>query len=342
MISFACVNATPAGATPSGRTVDGQEMHRMSSAITTPWALVTIESPTSGPHTQVGVQIIGTEEVYVPAALGQFTDVIDVVRRWDELATVLRDLDPTDGELVPDPRLRRLLSYPSKILCSGPNFRDHLAEMGESDLGATWTGYFFFKPPTTTLIGPQDFIEVRTSWERDRVDWEGELAVVIARGGRDLDPAEVPAHIAGFTVANDISWRGPHRRDTPAEPFVWDWVASKAPDTSLPLGPGLVPTWQVPDTGRLGIRTTVNGAVKQDGTTANMVLDVNQLVADASALLTLEPGDVILTGTPAGVGAGRGEFLAPGDTVEVDISGIGKLRNTVRLRSGATTASEQG
>ena len=91
----------------------------------------------------------------------------------------------------------------------------------------------------------------------------------------------------------------------------------------------------MPDTTNLHIRTLVNGAVKQDGTTADMVLDVGTLVADASRLLTLEPGDVILTGTPAGVGAGRGEFLAPGDVVEVEIEGIGRFRNTVRLRQGA-------
>jgi 2-keto-4-pentenoate hydratase/2-oxohepta-3-ene-1,7-dioic acid hydratase in catechol pathway len=311
------------------------------SPVTTRWGLVTIGSLDGGPNGQVGVQVVGAEDVRVPDAFRGLNDVLDVVRRWDEMAGILRSLDPTDGELARPQQLRKLLSYPAKILCSGPNFRDHLAEMGESGLGESWTGYFFFKPPTTALIGPEDPIEVRRSWQGDRVDWEGELAVIVGRGGRDLSPADVPAHIAGYTVANDVSWRGPHRRDTSAAPFVWDWIASKAPDTSLPMGPGLVPSWQVSDTGDLNIRTSVNGAVKQNGTTADMILNVNRLVADASALMTLEPGDVILTGTPAGVGAGRNEFLAPGDVVEVEIGGIGTIRNEVRLRDEAPLSSRE-
>ena len=264
-----------------------------------------------------------------------------MVRRWDELSPGLRDLDPTSGEQVQAPRLRRLLSYPAKILCSGPNFYDHLAEMGESGLGPSWTGYFFFKPPTTALIGPYDAIDVRATWGADRVDWEGELAVVLGRRCKDVTPDQAAACIAGYTVGNDISWRGPHRRDTPAAPFVWDWVASKAPDASLPLGPGLVPAWLVPDTSDLAIRTRVNGVIKQDGSTANMVLGVDQLVSDASKLVTLEPGDVILTGTPAGVGAGRGEFPAPGDVVEVEIPSIGIVRNDVRLLPAVTSDGEE-
>lgn len=305
------------------------------------WRLVTIASAGHRPSllgqhgTQVGVQLMHSHDVFVPDFLRGVPGVYDVVRRWDELARPLAVHDPAAGDAVEDPQLLTPLQHPRKILCSGPNFTDHLAEMGESSLGEDWTGYFFFKPPTTTLIGPHDAIEVESTWHSDRVDWEGELAVVIARGGRNISPADALDHVAGYCVANDISLRGPHRRNTPAAPFVWDWVASKAADTSLPLGPGLVPAWLVPDTTDLSIRTYVNGAIKQDGTTAHMVLDVATLIAHASRLLTLEPGDVILTGTPAGVGAGRGEFLAPGDVVEVDIEGIGRLRNAVRLRQSA-------
>ena len=306
-----------------------------------PWRLVTIAAPKRRPSsagwgaTQVGVQLLSSDEVRVPEFLRGVPGVYEVVQRWDEYAERLAGLDPALGEVIDAAELMTPLRYPRKILCSGPNFRDHLAEMGESSLGEQWTGYFFFKPPTTTLVGPYEAIEAESSWATDRIDWEGELAVVIARGGRNITPADAGDHIAGYCVANDISLRGPHRRDTPAAPFVWDWVASKAADTSLPLGPGLVPAWQVPDTTNLSIRTWVNGAIKQDGTTADMVLDVATLIAHASQLLTLEPGDVILTGTPAGVGAGRGEFLAPGDVVEVEIEGIGRLRNTVRLRQSA-------
>ena len=311
----------------------------MEASVSPPWSLVTIDTADGTGQAAVAVQ--GTDEVRIPAFLRGVTDVLDVVRGWPESSARLLDLDPLSGEQVEAPRLRRLLSYPAKILCSGPNFHDHLAEMGESGLGPAWTGYFFFKPPTTALIGPFDPVEVRDTWRADRVDWEGELAVVIGQRCKDVTPERAAACIAGYTVANDISWRGPHRRDTPAAPFVWDWVASKAPDASLPLGPGLVPAWLVPDPGDLAIRTRVNGVVMQDGNTSNMVLGIDRLVSDASKLVTLEPGDVILTGTPAGVGAGRGQFLSPGDQVEVEIANVGRLRNEIRLQPVATPNEEE-
>ncbi len=297
------------------------------------WSLVTVlTNGGGGTSSRVGVQRVGRDEIRIPDLLRGFTGVLEVVEQWDALAGDLRTLDPDDGELLVGARLRTPLAFPRKVLCSGPNFTDHLAEMGESGLGDSWTGYFFFKPPTTTLVGPTDPVLVSAAWERDRVDWEGELAVVIARGGRDITAEAALEHVAGYAVANDISLRGPHRRDTPAAPFVWDWTASKAADTSLPLGPGLVPGWQVPDPQQLSIKTWVNGTIRQDGTTADMVLGVAELIRDASALVTLEPGDVIVTGTPAGVGASSGTFLRPGDAVDVEIEGIGRLANTITLR----------
>lgn len=164
------------------------------------------------------------------------------------------------------------------------------------------------------------------------MDWEGELAVIVGLGGRDIPVATALEHCAGYSVANDISLRGPHRRDTPAAPFQWDWLASKGADTSLPLGPGIVPVWQVPDVQDLRIRTWVNDELMQDGTTADMVCSVAELVSHASRQVTLEPGDVLATGTPAGVGAARGRFLAPGDVVGVSIDGIGTLENPIRRR----------
>lgn len=311
-------------------------MSDASATLQDPWALVTLRVGTS---TRVGILPVAGGPVRLPAELAGCAGVMDVVRQWGTMEPALRRLTTQDGEPVEDAELLTPLRFPPKVLCSGPNYHDHLAEMGQSGLGDAWTAYFFFKPPTTTLIGPTDPVLVGPGWEADRFDWEGELAVVMARGGRDIAVADALSHAAGYSVANDISLRGPHRRDTPAAPFVWDWVASKAADTSLPLGPGLVPTWHLPDTSALSIRTLVNGTIKQDGSTSSMVLDVAQLIAGASRLLTLEPGDVIVTGTPAGVGAGRGELLRPGDLVEVEIAGVGRLANRVRLRDepGPTT-----
>lgn len=294
------------------------------------WALVTVAGRNSD-EVVVGIWLPESDTVRAPDFLRTCRSVADVFNRWEELEPLLRGHDPATGEAIEVGQWLTPMRYPRKVLCSGPNYTDHLAEMGESSLGDEWTGYFFFKPPTTTLVGPHDPIVVGDHISQ-RVDWEGELAVVIGRGGRDIAPSQALAHVAGYTVANDVSFRGPHRRNTPAAPFVWDWTASKAADTSLPLGPGVVPAWLVPDVRNLRIRTWVNRELKQDGNTANMVLDVPHLIADASSLVTLEPGDVILTGTPAGVGASSGTFLHPGDVVEVEITGIGRIINRVQQR----------
>lgn len=270
------------------------------------------------------------DELHIPAFLRGLSGAIEVLHAWEALEPELRGWTPEPSEVV-EGRLLQPLQFPRKVLCSGPNFTDHLAEMGESRLGDAWTGYFFLKPPTTSLIADAEPILVE-DLTAARADYEGELALVIGRGGRRIEPADALGHVAGYLVANDVSLRGPHRRDTPAKPFQWDWLASKGADTSLPLGPGVVPAWQVPDPQALRIRTWVNGQLKQNGTTADMVLDVARLIADASALVTLEPGDLILTGTPAGVGASSGSFLADGDEVRVEISGVGSISNRIRER----------
>jgi 2-keto-4-pentenoate hydratase/2-oxohepta-3-ene-1,7-dioic acid hydratase in catechol pathway len=294
------------------------------------WQLVTAELAEGERATRAAIAV-GTD-LYAPDFLATFRGAIDVLRQWDALADRLREWVPRREELLLGPvRLCQPLQYPAKVLCSGPNFTDHLAEMGVTSLGEQWKAYFFLKPPTTTLIGDGEAILLDNP-ESDQADWEGELAVVIGQGGR-LIPAETALdHVAGYLVANDVSLRGPHRRTTPAQPFQWDWLASKAADTTLPLGPGIVPTWQIPDPQALTITTRVNGVVKQKGNTADMVLSVAELIADASHLMTLEPGDVILTGTPAGVGLPQGTFLEPGDEVEVAIEAVGTLRNPVRRR----------
>ncbi len=293
----------------------------------TTWHLVSVEQ--NGRRS--AAIAVGTE-LFLPPFLVSYAGAVEVVRDWDTLATSLRAWVPDQSQRLTGARRLLPLAYPHKVLCSGPNFTDHLAEMGESGLGEGWTAYFFLKPPTTSLIADGDPILV-DDFVADRVDWEGELAVVIGRGGRRIEPHDALDHVAGYLVANDISLRGPHHRDTPAKPFQWDWLASKGADTSLPIGPGVVPSWQVPDPQALSIVTRVNGEVKQDGKTSDMVIDVAHLIADASRLVTLEPGDLILTGTPAGVGASSGSFLADGDQVEVSIEGIGTISNRLQHRS---------
>ena len=171
-----------------------------------------------------------------------------------------------------------------------------------------------------------------------RYDWEAELAVVIGTGGRDIDPADALGHVAGYCVANDITARGHHRRDAvPADAFRYDWFAAKSMDGALPLGPGITPAFQVPDPQHLRLRLWVNGELQQDESTADMVCTVAELIAAASEVATLEAGDVIATGTPSGVGAGRGLYLRPGDVVRTSIDGLGTLENTVVNPSGGAS-----
>ncbi|WP_432835715.1 fumarylacetoacetate hydrolase family protein [Dactylosporangium sp. CA-092794] len=271
------------------------------------------------------------EALYRPPWLRTAAGVIDALRAWPELSDRWRSWRPDEADRLTGAQVVQPLQYPPKVLCSGPNFTDHLAEMGESGLGDAWSAYFFLKPPTTTLVADGADVLIDDP-ETAKADWEGELAVIIGIGGRRVRPEDAMRHVAGYMVANDISLRAPHRRDTPAKPFQWDWLASKGADTSLPIGPGLVPAWTVADPQKLRIRTRVNGELRQDGSTADMVLGVAELIADASRLVTLEPGDVILTGTPAGVGASTGRFLSDGDKVEVEIEGVGAISNTIRRR----------
>jgi 2-keto-4-pentenoate hydratase/2-oxohepta-3-ene-1,7-dioic acid hydratase in catechol pathway len=243
--------------------------------------------------------------------------------------TALRQLDVEAADPLAGVRLLAPLRYPRKVICAGVNYKRHIAEMGTEPLAADWTPFFFLKPPTTTVVGPFDDVPVDGP-ETARLDWEAELAVVIGEGGRDIPRARALAHVAGYCVANDITARGYHQRaSAPAAAFRYDWFASKARDGSLPLGPGLTPAWLVGDPQDLRIRLWVNDRLQQDGTTADMICDIPTLVAAASQAVTLEPGDVISTGTPAGVGAGRGASLRPGDVVRTEIDGLGALVNRI-------------
>jgi 2-keto-4-pentenoate hydratase/2-oxohepta-3-ene-1,7-dioic acid hydratase in catechol pathway len=255
--------------------------------------------------------------------------LMEVLDRWDSLAPLLRDWTPSASDVVAGARLAPPLTYPSKVLCAGANYWDHIKEMGIERPNELGDPFFFLKPPTTTVIGPGDPVPL-PGYPGARVDWEAELAVVIGRVGRNLVPERALDHVAGYLVANDISARDRLTSALPvAEPFTYDWLGHKGQDGFCPLGPGLVPAWQVPEPQDLRIRLSVNGVVKQESSTAQMMVPIPEVVAAASRLTGLEPGDVILTGTPAGCGVPRGEFLAAGDVVVVEIERIGRLENEV-------------
>lgn len=297
----------------------------------TGWSLVTYRPPADqgqGPS-RAGVRF-ASGVLVAPPELAAYPGVLEVMRDWDSAARALRSASLDKAPVVERYTLDLPLRYPRKVLCSGPNYVDHLAEMGES-FGAEWRPYFFLKPPTTALVMDGAPVLIGDA-PKERADWEGELAVVIGEGGRDIPVREALDHVGGYTVVNDISLRGPHRRQDVPAPFVWDWLASKGADTSLPMAFDVVPAWHVDDPQDLLVQTRVNGDLVQSAPTSLMVCTVAELVSAASELVTLEPGDLIATGTPSGVGAGRGVFLADGDEVEVTVAGIGRVRNPVRVR----------
>ena len=252
--------------------------------------------------------------------------LIEESARWTQR---LRGLTIDELDVVPDADLIAPLTYPRKLLCAGANYYDHAAEMGTDRPDPAESPFFFLKPPTTTIVGTGAVIAIARLDEAD-LDWEAELAVVIADRCNDLTPEQVPAHIFGYAVANDLSARGFFPRPNPvAPPFAFDWLRHKALDGSCPIGPGIVPAWQIADPQALSISLSVNGVSKQNSSTSEMVIGIYELVSAVSCTLTLEPGDVILTGTPAGVGTPRKDFLTDGDVVVTEIEGLGRLENTI-------------
>jgi 2-keto-4-pentenoate hydratase/2-oxohepta-3-ene-1,7-dioic acid hydratase in catechol pathway len=209
---------------------------------------------------------------------------------------------------------------PRKIICLGLNYRDHAAESGAP---IPKEPILFSKYPTA-LIGHGDTIALpRVSRE---VDFEAELVVVVGKKGRHLSASAAIEHVAGYAVGHDVS-----ARDWQLKKDGKQWMVGKTFDTFAPVGPELVTTDEVPDPHKLPIRLRLNGATMQDSNTGQMIFHVGETLAYLSQVFTLEPGDVIFTGTPPGVGMARKPpvFLKGGDVVEVEIDGLGLLRNPV-------------
>ncbi|EIV99355.1 fumarylacetoacetate hydrolase family protein [Thermoanaerobacter siderophilus] len=198
---------------------------------------------------------------------------------------------------------------PTKAICVGLNYRDHIEEMGDKEPEEPT----LFIKPSTAVIGPDDFIVIPKMSER--VDYEGELAVVIGKRAKNVSEKDALDYVLGYTIANDVTARDLQAKDG-------QWTRAKSFDTFLPIGPWIVTDL---DPSSLDIITYVNDKVKQKSNTRHLIFGVPKLVSFISHIMTLNPGDVILTGTPSGVGP-----LKPGDVVTIEIEGIGKLTNRVK------------
>ena len=273
--------------------------------------------------------IAGAEKPGVLASDGSRLDISGFGSDFDENFFASGGLQKLQGWLaanstaaprIPDSaRLGPPICRPSKIVCIGLNFRDHAAE---SKMEPPKEPVLFFKS-TTSLVGPNDALKIPRNAEK--VDWEVELAVVMAKRASYVSEADALDHVAGFALHNDYSERA-FQLERGGQ-----WVKGKSADTFAPLGPFLATRDELPNFAHLKMWLKVNGIVRQNSSTSKMIFGVPYLVSYISQFMTLLPGDVISTGTPAGVGLGMKppQYLVPGDVVELGIEGLGQSHQQV-------------
>jgi 2,4-diketo-3-deoxy-L-fuconate hydrolase len=291
--------------------------------------------------------------------------LLGMLQDWDRNFPVLQaiaafitaegaDDDPVKSTVSRFDALRVLppVIRPPKLLYAAANYREHVAGMRKTFRNGLPAiepakdyqpdkdkseAYLFFKG-NNCLCGPYD--DVILPEGVDRIDWEAELAVVIGRQGKNIPAGKAMDHVAGFMTTNDISARSrTWRLDRPN--IRSDWMGGKSYDTFAPMGPFFVPAAFVPDPANLRIWCAVNGVTKQDGNSGDMVFGIEDQIAYGSKMMTLEPGDVFATGTPAGTGQERLEFLKEGDVIETEVEGLGRQRNRVVAGSAEYCAGHE-
>ena len=254
-------------------------------------------------------------------------DTIDLIAQWDRAKT---EHAVSQGPRLPVAGVRLLapLAPRKNIIAVGRNYRDHAREFSDSGFDASEKQMIpehpviFTKAPTS-VIGPDESI-VLANDPTGTTDYEGEMAVVIGRTSRNIAPDEALDHVFGWTIVNDVTARELQKRHV-------QWFVGKSPDTFCPIGPAITTVDELPHIGGSWLRTTVNGELRQEAQISDLIFDVPTLIATLSSVLTLEPGDLIATGTGQGVGIGFNppRYLEAGDVVEISIDGIGTLRNPV-------------
>lgn len=241
--------------------------------------------------------------------------------------------DPDHLHALGSVRLRAPVPCPAKILCLAGNYAEHWREGGLTTPPKGGKTPDLFIKPVTTVVGSQDPI-LLPGPICTKVDYEGELAVVIGRAGRGIPERDALGYVAGYANYNDVSGRQLdvpiHREPSPRSAY-FDWLSGKWFDTFGPFGPFLAVD-EVADPQNLRVQTRVNGETRQDGWTGDMIFSVAETIAWISQFITLQPGDVIATGTPSGVGDASATYLRPGDIVEVEVEGLGTLCNRVESR----------
>ena len=276
----------------------------------------------------VGALRVG--DAYWPLAAPLPAELITVFAQWPQHATALDAFaaqaaagGASGGIAAAEAVLATPLLYPRKCFCVGANYQSHLDEMKASEIRKVpgKPPFFFLKPPSTSFVGPGPTVHIPRGC--DNFDWEVELAVVFGRGGRNIPEARAMEYVAGYTLACDFTSR--NQMFAPETFFKFDFTLGKCQDTTTPVGPAILPAHLVPDPRAIEFALAVNGVEKQRAHAADMIYTLAEQIAGVSRAIAIEPGDVMLTGSPAGVGWPRGEKLAPGDRVTLWGAGIGEM-----------------
>jgi len=263
--------------------------------------------------------------------------VIDILQHWDEARPRLEaaaDNPPARGAPLGEVTLLAPLLYPSTVYFAGANYWDHMHEMAAAMKAMTGVEppveklpdpWLSIQSARSSIVGPGETVTLPSF--STKVDWEAEVGLVIGRAAKDLTPASALDCVAGYTIVNDLSARDYLKRE--GSPFIYDFLAQKCFDGSNPMGPWITPKEAIDDPTAMPIKLWVNDELKQDSNTGQLIHDFVEILVYLSSRVTLQPGDLIMTGTPAGVGFPKNTFLKPGDTIRIEVGGCGVLETPV-------------
>ena len=304
----------------------------------TPYCLLSYqEGPTAVAGLLVRDRIYRAESVLRRTNLDA-SSVLSLLETWPEthriLLEVVGDLRPDDGAPLDRAVLLAPILYPRGVFCAGANYWDHLEEMARTQneppvdrSRRAQEPWFFLKTAAHSIVG--DGAPVKMPRKTVKLDWEAELGVVVGRRAWEVTAERAVDVIAGFTIVNDLSARDLMTRGDRPPAMTYDWVGQKCFDGSAPMGPWITPAPFIENCHNLDVRLWVNGALKQSSSTSQLIHNVYEQIEWLSHQLTLLPGDVIATGTPAGVGMPSGNYLKKGDVVKIEIEKCGELTNRI-------------
>ena len=265
-------------------------------------------------------------------SLTPYNSVDAILANWDSAKTLLTNISENPGsKATPLDRvtLNQPINNPGAIYCAAANYYDHAKEMG-TDVNKKEIQPYFFIKSSSVVVGSGENIRLTANYSK-KFDWEIEIAAVVGRETMDISEADALSCLAGYTIINDLSARDQHLRED--WPFGTDWFEHKSFETSAPMGPWITPAEEIDDVQSLPTRTWINEEIKQDSSSAQMIFTVAEQISHLSRQLTLKPGDVIATGTCAGVGAFTNTFLKAGDHIRMEVEGLGVLENMVTERN---------